>query len=760
MATNTDTAVATVTRSASTDALEHLRTYNTPSPTTNDKPVMEPVSPDTLESISPCSKNLSPVPVEPYSSTITPSSNTSHITVTVNKDGSKSVRKESQSSKKEEKKSRDKHKDKYKEKGRSHKGKSTGERSAKRRKSHSKSPSTIHKAKRKKHHHSPSVETDAVHTSKKVKKRSHHKSSSGSHTHTTSSSNKTVPRCYQNSYSDGREQSHEYPQKSPSPEPLSYNHRKKGEYHQLPSRYDSISSTSSEDNSYYHHYSSDYVKHKHHISRSPENFRKSYSKYDHKSSGRPFRISRSPSPYLGHKLREHSPYHRSYYESPSPKQKPNYSPSPRRRFHDTPSPRRRPHDTPSPPPPPHVMRRQPCDSSSRHWNYSPSHSRGHSQNQRKHQRSWSPRRRRSPSPKYWRDSPSPSGFRTPSPSPRRSRSPHSPRRWRSPGMSPNRRGNRTRRSKSHERVSYSKPERGGPLSPNLRDPHGRARVPVLRKTSNKMNTKEDPIIKRKSNPIKKSVTGPRTPPIISTENNRKSNMETIDGTTPTDENRTHTKEPKMDSEAPLPPVPPEDLPPLPAEAPPPPPPEEQPPLPPIPHPPTIHNVTSTISSLNSTPLLDTVSSNGSSKPHTPSSISQDKHRTECSPVPLLPSLTRPGVVKSDAIPTPPELTALRQAHRCVDSFEIIAQCGEGTFGQVYKARDLRSDEVVALKKVRTDHEREGFPITAVREIKILRQLKHENIVNLKEIISDKPYASELKKDKGLFIIVCILKEHG
>lgn len=59
-----------------------------------------------------------------------------------------------------------------------------------------------------------------------------------------------------------------------------------------------------------------------------------------------------------------------------------------------------------------------------------------------------------------------------------------------------------------------------------------------------------------------------------------------------------------------------------------------------------------------------------------------------------------------------------------------------------------SGELVALKKVRTDNEKEGFPITAVREIKILRQLNHPNIVNLKEIVTDKPNALDFRKDKG------------
>ncbi|CAI9551022.1 unnamed protein product [Staurois parvus] len=45
--------------------------------------------------------------------------------------------------------------------------------------------------------------------------------------------------------------------------------------------------------------------------------------------------------------------------------------------------------------------------------------------------------------------------------------------------------------------------------------------------------------------------------------------------------------------------------------------------------------------------------------------------------------------------------------------------------------------MVALKKVRLDNEKEGFPITAIREIKILRQLNHQSIINMKEIVTDK-----------------------
>lgn len=65
---------------------------------------------------------------------------------------------------------------------------------------------------------------------------------------------------------------------------------------------------------------------------------------------------------------------------------------------------------------------------------------------------------------------------------------------------------------------------------------------------------------------------------------------------------------------------------------------------------------------------------------------------------------------------------------------IINQVGEGTFGQVYKARNLVTNASVALKRIRTEAEKEGFPVTAMREIKLLQSLKHENIVSLIEMM--------------------------
>ncbi|POW07281.1 hypothetical protein PSTT_08395, partial [Puccinia striiformis] len=57
----------------------------------------------------------------------------------------------------------------------------------------------------------------------------------------------------------------------------------------------------------------------------------------------------------------------------------------------------------------------------------------------------------------------------------------------------------------------------------------------------------------------------------------------------------------------------------------------------------------------------------------------------------------------------------------------------GTYGVVYKAKDLRTGEIVALKKIRLEAEDEGVPSTAIREISLLKEMNDENIVRLLDI---------------------------
>ena len=59
---------------------------------------------------------------------------------------------------------------------------------------------------------------------------------------------------------------------------------------------------------------------------------------------------------------------------------------------------------------------------------------------------------------------------------------------------------------------------------------------------------------------------------------------------------------------------------------------------------------------------------------------------------------------------------------------------EGTYGVVYRARDKRTGEVVALKRLKMEKEKEGFPITSLREVSTLLRAKHENIVAIKEVV--------------------------
>ncbi|XP_011143215.1 cyclin-dependent kinase 9 isoform X2 [Harpegnathos saltator] len=77
---------------------------------------------------------------------------------------------------------------------------------------------------------------------------------------------------------------------------------------------------------------------------------------------------------------------------------------------------------------------------------------------------------------------------------------------------------------------------------------------------------------------------------------------------------------------------------------------------------------------------------------------------------------------------------------------------------VFKARDKKNGKkYVAMKKVLMDNEKEGFPITALREIKILQLLKHENVVNLIEICRTR--ATQYNRFRSTFYLVFDFCEH-
>jgi len=88
------------------------------------------------------------------------------------------------------------------------------------------------------------------------------------------------------------------------------------------------------------------------------------------------------------------------------------------------------------------------------------------------------------------------------------------------------------------------------------------------------------------------------------------------------------------------------------------------------------------------------------------------------------------VVKDELPPYFPSVHGCRN----VEEFKCLNRIEEGTYGVVYRARDKRTNEIVALKRLKMEREKEGFPITSLREINTLLISQHPNVVTVREIV--------------------------
>ena len=72
--------------------------------------------------------------------------------------------------------------------------------------------------------------------------------------------------------------------------------------------------------------------------------------------------------------------------------------------------------------------------------------------------------------------------------------------------------------------------------------------------------------------------------------------------------------------------------------------------------------------------------------------------------------------------------------RSIEEYEPLNKIDEGSYGIVFRAREKATSKIYAIKKVKLEREKEGFPITALREITLMMKIEHQNIVKVKEVV--------------------------
>jgi cell division cycle 2-like protein len=73
--------------------------------------------------------------------------------------------------------------------------------------------------------------------------------------------------------------------------------------------------------------------------------------------------------------------------------------------------------------------------------------------------------------------------------------------------------------------------------------------------------------------------------------------------------------------------------------------------------------------------------------------------------------------------------------RSVENYDKLNDIEEGTYGWVARATERASGKIVALKRLKLEPgDRSGLPVTGLREIQILKDCKHRNVVGMEEVV--------------------------
>lgn len=80
------------------------------------------------------------------------------------------------------------------------------------------------------------------------------------------------------------------------------------------------------------------------------------------------------------------------------------------------------------------------------------------------------------------------------------------------------------------------------------------------------------------------------------------------------------------------------------------------------------------------------------------------------------------------------LNQMKQGETIAGKYEVIQQVGQGVSSVVMKARNIKTNEIVAIKKIKSFLTNLHESTRVLREMILLRNLKHPNIIQLKEVI--------------------------